>query len=537
VASLFISYSRRDIEFARRITQAFKNQKLDFWIDWEGIPPTVDWWKEIQKGIEEADIFLFLLSPDSAKSNICRKEIGHAIANGKRLIPVVIRDVKAEEAPPELQPLNWIFLRGSDVFADGFDKLMTAVKTDYEWVQTHRQLQVKALEWDRSSRENSFLLRGKELRDAESQLAANSQKEPYPTDLQRGYVTHSRKAAVRLRRIVTSVSLITITIIVWLIYTPVKLWLMTPEGSGWQPTNTFTEQTGITSKKIILSLDPKDPNVVFALDPEGTGIYQTTDGGSNWHPLAGESILNRRAESVASLDRLVYVITDNKILMSPDNGATWVEKVAPSQARDEIPVEIALNLYSKDEVYVGTSIGNIYLSKDKAESWIKLSRVGMNGDEIRSIAVNSELLLVVTENGLWEYSRDRLNWKEISLRECLESGAQNTEILAVVIPRSIYGPSETDFTVSVMNFGLCNSDTLGDYPSLTYPDQPSKTIYSIAIAGDLNALESQVYVSTESGMYCGRVWHANEREWWLKKINSLAGKNLFFLPCSSNVNS
>jgi hypothetical protein len=37
MTSLFISYSRRDIEAARKPTQAFKDQELDFWIDWEGI--------------------------------------------------------------------------------------------------------------------------------------------------------------------------------------------------------------------------------------------------------------------------------------------------------------------------------------------------------------------------------------------------------------------------------------------------------------------------------------------------------------------
>ena len=69
--SLFISYSRKDIEVARKLTEAFKDQDLDVWIDWEGIAPTVDWWQEIEKGIEEADIFLFLISPDSAKSKVC----------------------------------------------------------------------------------------------------------------------------------------------------------------------------------------------------------------------------------------------------------------------------------------------------------------------------------------------------------------------------------------------------------------------------------------------------------------------------------
>jgi hypothetical protein len=140
----------------------------------------VDWWREIEKGIEEADIFLFLLSPDSIQSDVCKKEIGHAVKNGKRLIPVVIRDVQAGEVPSELRPLNWIFLREIDDFNTSFGNLITAIKTDYAWVQVHRQLQVKALEWERHNHEISFLLRGKELQDAELQLATNASKERIP---------------------------------------------------------------------------------------------------------------------------------------------------------------------------------------------------------------------------------------------------------------------------------------------------------------------------------------------------------------------
>jgi len=200
MARLFISYSRKDIDFARRLTDGFQDQELDFWIDWEGIPPTVDWWQEIEKGIEEADIFLFLLSPDSAISKVCKQEIEHATKNGKRLIPIVVRDFHGDEAPSELSQLNWIFFREDDDFEASFGELITAIKTDYEWVQIHKQLQVKALEWERSDHESSFLLRGRELQDAETQLATNSSKEPNPTNLQREYVLKSRQATDRQRR-------------------------------------------------------------------------------------------------------------------------------------------------------------------------------------------------------------------------------------------------------------------------------------------------------------------------------------------------
>ena len=203
MAKVFVSYSRKDIEFAKRLTAELQKSDLDFWIDWEGIPPTVDWWKEIEKGIEEADVFLFLISPDATRSQICAREIEVAVKNGKRLIPLVVRDVRGDETPSQLSHLNWIFFRENDDFDAGIKKLQTSINTDYEWVQNHRRLQVKALEWERNHKESSFHLRGKDLQDAEFQLAKNTSKEPRPTDLQREYVFESKKAADRQRRATT----------------------------------------------------------------------------------------------------------------------------------------------------------------------------------------------------------------------------------------------------------------------------------------------------------------------------------------------
>src|SRR3990172_4936659 len=207
MAKVFISYSRKDIEFAKRLTAELQKSDIDFWIDWEGIPPTVDWWKEIEKGIEEADIYLFLISPDSIKSKVCGQEIDTAVKNGKRIIPIVVRDSRWDDTPPQLRHLNYIFIRESDDFDTAVKKLMTAIQTDYEWAATHRRLQVKALEWERANKENSFLLRGKDLQEAELELATNSSKEPHPTDLQREYVFESRKATDRQRRITTTISI------------------------------------------------------------------------------------------------------------------------------------------------------------------------------------------------------------------------------------------------------------------------------------------------------------------------------------------
>ncbi len=124
-----------------------------------------------------------------------------AVKNGKRLIPLVVREINADEAPKELKHINWIFFTKEADFDRSFKKLLEAIETDYEWAQIHRRIQVKALEWERAGKENSFLLRGKDLEFAEGQLVVNASKEPKPTDLQREFILKSRKDAARLRRI------------------------------------------------------------------------------------------------------------------------------------------------------------------------------------------------------------------------------------------------------------------------------------------------------------------------------------------------
>ncbi|HSG42337.1 MAG TPA: toll/interleukin-1 receptor domain-containing protein [Anaerolineales bacterium] len=97
MSHIFISYSRKDIEIAERIVIALADNKLDTWIDWKSIPKGEDWEMEIYHGIEEADVFLFLISFDSVRSEMCNKEILHAVKNGKRILPIFISKGKDNE--------------------------------------------------------------------------------------------------------------------------------------------------------------------------------------------------------------------------------------------------------------------------------------------------------------------------------------------------------------------------------------------------------------------------------------------------------
>jgi len=198
---VFISYSRRDKVFTQKLFEALKAANRIVWADWDSIPAASDWDAEIKEGIEQAESVLFLLSPEWIKSNECRKELVHAVTMGKRLIPILYQMVDPNDVPPELAKINWVYMRDTDDFDKAFATLCTAMDTDLDWVKTHTRIQVRALEWDKKKRENSFVLRGKDLADGEKFITEAAGKSPEPTALQGEYILASRKDAARRQRI------------------------------------------------------------------------------------------------------------------------------------------------------------------------------------------------------------------------------------------------------------------------------------------------------------------------------------------------
>ena len=196
MTDVFISYSRKDKEFVSTLYAAFERSKKNIWVDWNNIPLTSDWWLEIEKGIEAADTFLFVISPDSVASNVCAREIHHAVKNNKRLFPIVRRDVHQFEegnvAHATLQKHNWLMFREEDDFKVAFEKLTKALSQDLEYLRKHKQLLVKAIDWNDSLRTDSLLLREDALYEAEIWLAESKTKDPQATELQEAFIERSR---------------------------------------------------------------------------------------------------------------------------------------------------------------------------------------------------------------------------------------------------------------------------------------------------------------------------------------------------------
>ena len=198
--SVFISYSRRDGAFASRLHDALAERGYDVWIDREDIPPSAKWFDEIRAGVAGADGVVFVISPDSAASEVCVRELELAADLGKRIVPAVCREPDGVAVPEAAASLNWVFLRDSDDFAEGVATLTRALETDLDHVRTHTRLGVEAGRWEASGRDPSQLLRGAELTAAENWLVSAGEKQPPPTSVHREYVLASRTAATRRQR-------------------------------------------------------------------------------------------------------------------------------------------------------------------------------------------------------------------------------------------------------------------------------------------------------------------------------------------------
>lgn len=198
----FISYARRphDREFVDWLSGELRQRGKQIWLDRSNIEPAADWRMRIIKGIEQANAFIFVISPASARSGECAKELAIAVGGHKRIIPVMFRPVPENSLPAALTAPNWISFEEEEDRAHEVDELIEALETDLAWRDLSTRLAVRAQEWLDSGKNSSFLLRGSDLRAAESWYEEKEGHKEQPTDKQYQYLAASRKGAARRQR-------------------------------------------------------------------------------------------------------------------------------------------------------------------------------------------------------------------------------------------------------------------------------------------------------------------------------------------------
>src|SRR5262247_1772285 len=99
---VFISYSRDDLYFADQLDDALNACGFECVIDRHGISGGEDWKQRLGNLISDADEVVFVLSPSSARSEICAWEVEEAARLNKRILPVICRPLEGVNPPLRL---------------------------------------------------------------------------------------------------------------------------------------------------------------------------------------------------------------------------------------------------------------------------------------------------------------------------------------------------------------------------------------------------------------------------------------------------
>jgi formylglycine-generating enzyme required for sulfatase activity len=88
----FLSYSRINKDFALKLAKELKSAGFLVWLDQLDIPTGARWDNELEKALEECEIFMLILTPAAIASENVKDEIGYAIDNSKRILPILLEN-------------------------------------------------------------------------------------------------------------------------------------------------------------------------------------------------------------------------------------------------------------------------------------------------------------------------------------------------------------------------------------------------------------------------------------------------------------
>jgi hypothetical protein len=113
-AKLFISYSRKDLAAALRLSGRLASAGYDVWFD-QQLTGGQQWWDAILQAIRQADVFLFCLSTASLDSAACHQEYTYAQDLRRHILPVLVADgVDLRLLPEALQAIQVVDYRAVD---------------------------------------------------------------------------------------------------------------------------------------------------------------------------------------------------------------------------------------------------------------------------------------------------------------------------------------------------------------------------------------------------------------------------------------
>ena len=144
---VFLSYSRKDSDFASELLSGLELLGFDAFLDKQDIAPGEPWEERLGSLIRVADTVVFVVSPNSISSKHCGWEVDETVKTAKRLVPVILSEVPSEQVPAQLRRLNYVYFSHGRSFAKALSELSQALRANIGWIREHTRLGEQSLRW------------------------------------------------------------------------------------------------------------------------------------------------------------------------------------------------------------------------------------------------------------------------------------------------------------------------------------------------------------------------------------------------------
>jgi hypothetical protein len=133
MATCFISYSRSDAEFTRRLAVDLQKLKINYWLDVDHIQAGEDWDDAVWTGLQKCDLMLLVLSPASMTSKEVSNEWKYYLSQDKSIIPMLV-------TPTDNLHYRLVALQYVDFHHDDYDTAIENLVAEIERVAAEKGL-------------------------------------------------------------------------------------------------------------------------------------------------------------------------------------------------------------------------------------------------------------------------------------------------------------------------------------------------------------------------------------------------------------
>lgn len=126
---VFVSYSRRNKNFAERLARDLSDAGLDVWIDFRQIHGGEMWENEIYRGLQRSEMLVLCLTPDAVASEWVQREVNTAREQKKFIMPIMVADAFTElKRTPALSWLEQVqYVNFVNRYEEAFPELLLAL--------------------------------------------------------------------------------------------------------------------------------------------------------------------------------------------------------------------------------------------------------------------------------------------------------------------------------------------------------------------------------------------------------------------------